>query len=89
MSHVKLVPTGTRPSRHARAEPLPTVLVPRPPLRRDLAERIKATLLSYTPGSDQSFILDSTGTVYEIAASIGVGICTRREGGKYRVWRIS
>jgi len=72
-----------------QAEPLPTVNIPRPPSRYEIGARIQATLLSFKPGSDESFLVDNPTTAFNAAKRIGVQITTQKSGDKSRVWRIA
>jgi len=43
-----------------------------------------------TPGSDQSFLVDSRETAHHVAKGAGFEIrCIKDKGGKFRVWRIT
>ena len=82
--------TPVLPRTHARARPLPTVaLVPNPGPRFGVGARIQATLMNMVPGSHESFLVEDTKSLYKIANKIGIGVTTRAEGGKYRVWRVA
>lgn len=86
-------PTGTdvrHATRRRPVEPFAIVtVVPCPGSRYGVSERIKATLLSMQPGSDDSFLADDRSLVYRVAKEIGVDVTSRPEDGKARVWRLA
>lgn len=84
-------PTGT-PVTHSKHSTQPlqtTTAVPNPGDRYALGPRIAATLTAMTPGSHQSFLVDHVTTAHQAAKKYGFQICTRREGEKFRVWRLA
>ena len=66
-----------------------TTAVPNPGRRYEAGKRIVATLEKMTPGSDQSFLVDSRETAHHVAKG-RFEIRTKKEpGGKFRVWRLA
>ena len=67
-----------------------TTIVPNPGRRYEAGRKIRATLARMTPGSDQSFLVDSRETAHHVAKQAGFEIrTTKAAAGKFRIWRLS
>ena len=87
---MKLVSHSADDVRPNLDEPYAIVTVrPNPGKRYEAGRRILATLGRMTPGSDQSFLVDSRETAHHVAKGAGYEIATSREGAKVRVWRVA